>query len=109
MRERGDVYDLEEIVSDAFSICIINNKMHIAFYLYRQYREAVLGNKQLCIEALIAAFKNDYQTKSKILHLEERLFILEKFLSYIDYKGALEVLECFNELFMLNEDSGRQS
>lgn len=100
MKTRGDVYDLEEIVSDAFSTCIVSNKMHIAFYLYREYKQAVLGNVHLCIDALIYAFKEDYTNKSKITHLEERLFILDKFLPFIDYKRAFELLDCFEKLIL---------
>jgi hypothetical protein len=98
MKTKGDAYDVSEIVSDAFSSCIIMNKMHIAFYLYREYKHAVLGNVQLSIDSLIYAFKHDFVNSSKILHLEERLFILEKFLPFIDYKKAFELLECIKNL-----------
>lgn len=72
--------------------------MHIAFYLYSEYKEAVLGNVQLSIDSLLFAFKYDYQNSSKIMHLEERLFILEKLLPFIDYKKAFELLECIKKL-----------
>lgn len=44
---KGETYDFDEIVSDSFSTAIMQNKMHIAFYLFRQYQAAVLGNNEL--------------------------------------------------------------
>lgn len=98
IKSKGNRYDVQEIVSDSFSNAIIMNKMHIAFYLYREYRNAVLGNIQISIDSIIYAFKIDYQSHNKIKNVEERLFILEKFLPFIDYKKSFELIETFKSL-----------
>ena len=104
MENKGNRYDVNEIVSDSFSNAIIMNKMHIAFYLYREYKQAVLGNIQVSIEAIIYAFQVDYLNYTKILNCEEKLFILEKFLPFIDYKKSFELLETFKNLLFEEPD-----
>lgn len=91
---------MNEIVSDAFSTAIISNKMHVAFYLYREYQSSVFGNKDISIGSIIESFKNDLLYRSKIIHLEEKLFILDKFLSYIEYKQGFELIEKLRDLIV---------
>ena len=40
-----NVYDIDEIISDAFSYSITLNKLHIAFYFFKKYEDDVYGNK----------------------------------------------------------------
>lgn len=88
-----NVYDLDEIISDAFSYAISINHLHIAFYLFRTYPEDVFGNKMLSIRSIVNSFKNDDSQVNQVLYLEERLFILEKFMKFIKYKDALEFFD----------------
>lgn len=90
-----NIYDLDEIISDAFSYAISINHLHIAFYLLRTYDEEVYGNKLLSIKSIVNSFKNDDSQVNQVLYLEERLFILEKFMRFIEYKTALEFFEVF--------------
>ena len=87
-----NVYDVDEIVSDAFSYSIILNKLHISFYLFKKYEDYVYGNKFICIKALIDSFRCDDTSVYQLMYLEERLFILEKFMSHIEYKMGFEFL-----------------
>ena len=36
-----NVYDVDEIISDAFSYSIILNKLHISFYLFKKYEDDI--------------------------------------------------------------------
>ena len=87
-----NVYDVDEIISDAFSYSIILNKLHISFYLFKKYEDDVYGNKFICIKALIDSFRCDDTSVYQLMYLEERLFILEKFMSHIEYKMGFEFL-----------------
>ncbi|CAI2382176.1 unnamed protein product [Moneuplotes crassus] len=98
IKSKGSRYDVQEIVSDCFANAIVMNKMHIAFYLYREYKKAVLGNVQMSIDSILYAFKVDYQVKNKIINVEERLFVLEKFIPYIDYQKSFELIETYRNL-----------
>ena len=88
-----NIYDLDEIISDAFSYAISINHLHIAFYLLRTYDEEVYGNKLLSVRSIVNSFKNDESQVNQLLYLEERLFILEKFMKFIEYQTALEFLD----------------
>jgi hypothetical protein len=92
-----NIYDLDEIISDAFSYAISINHLHIAFYLLRTYPEDVYGNKILCVKSIINSFKNDDVQVNQVLYLEERLFILEKFMKFIEYKMALEFFDVIHD------------
>ena len=92
-----DIYDYDEIVSDAFSYAISMNKLHIAFYLYKTYQDDVYGNKINCIKSILNSFKNDETQINQVMYLEERLFILEKFMEFIEYKLALDFLTSIHE------------
>ena len=71
-------YDIDEIVSDAFSYSIIINKLHISFYLFKKYEDDVYGNKYICIKAIIDSFRLDSTSVYQLMFLEERLFIFRK-------------------------------
>ena len=92
-----DVYDYDEIVSDAFSYAVSMNKLHIAFYLYKTYQEDVYGNKINWLKSILNSFKNDETQINQVMYLEERLFILEKFMDFIEYKLALDFLTSIHE------------
>lgn len=92
-----NLYDYDEIISDAFSYAISLNKIHIALYLFKTYEDDVYGNKLLCIKSILNSFKNDETQVNQVLYLEERLFILEKFINYAEYKMALEFLDVMHE------------
>lgn len=91
-KDDDNVYDFDEIVSDAFSYSISLNKLHIAFYLFKTYGDDVYGNKMECIKSILSSFKNADTQANQVMYLEERLFILEKFIKFIDYNLALEFL-----------------
>jgi len=91
-KDDDNIYDFDEIISDAFAYSIRLNKIHIAFYLFQKYEEDVYGNKILCIQEIFESFKNDDTQVNHVMFLEERLFILEKFTKYIEYKMGLEFL-----------------
>ena len=93
-------YDIDEIVSDAFSYSIIINKLHISFYLFKKYEDDVYGNKHLCIKAIIDSFRLDATSVYQLMFLEERLFILEKFTSHIEYKMGFEFLSVVHKQIM---------
>jgi len=40
-----NIYDYDEIISDAFSYAVTINHLHIAFYLLKTYEDDVYGNK----------------------------------------------------------------
>ena len=87
-----NVYDIDEIISDAFSYSITLNKLHIAFYFFKKYEDDVYGNKSVCIKSLIDSFRSDDTGVNQLMYLEERLFILEKFMKFIEYKMGMEFL-----------------
>jgi hypothetical protein len=91
-KDDDNIYDFDEIISDAFAYAIRLNKLHIAFYLFNKYEDDVYGNKFLCIKAIFESFKNDDTQVNHVMYLEERLFILEKFMKHIEYKMSLEFL-----------------
>ena len=93
-------YDIDEIISDAFSYSIIINKLHISFYLFKKYEDDVYGNKYICIKAIIDSFRLDATSVYQLMYLEERLFILEKFMSHIDYKMGFEFLTVVHHQIM---------
>ena len=96
-KDDDNVYDYDEIISDAFSYAITINKLHIAFYLFKTYEDDVYGNKMLCIKSILNSFKNDDTQINQVMYLEERLFILEKFMNFIEYKMALEFLNVIHQ------------
>ena len=87
-----NVYDVDEIISDAFSYSITLNKLHISFYLFKKYEDDVYGNKFICIKSLVDSFRSDDTSVHQLMYLEERLFILEKFMKHIEYKMGFEFL-----------------
>ena len=95
-----NVYDVDEIISDAFSYSIILNKLHISFYLFKKYEDDVYGNKFIWIKALIDSFRCDDTSVYQLMYLEERLFILEKFMSHIEYKMGFEFLTVLHAQIM---------
>ena len=97
-----NVYDYDEIISDAFSYAITLNKLHIAFYLFKTYEDDVYGNKLLCVKSILNSFKNDETQVNQVLYLEERLFILEKFITFAEYKMALEFLNVMHQQLIDN-------
>ena len=99
-KDDDNVYDYDEIVSDAFSYAITLNKLHIAFYLFKTYEEDVYGNKMLCVKSILDSFKNDDTQINQVMYLEERLYILEKFMKFIEYKLALEFLTVIHQEIM---------
>lgn len=96
-KDNDNIYDYDEIISDAFSYAISMNKLPIAFYLFKTYEDDVYGNKQLCVESIIESFKNDETQVNQVMYLEERLFILEKFMKFVEYKLALEFLTVIHQ------------
>ncbi|CAI2387331.1 unnamed protein product [Moneuplotes crassus] len=96
-KDDDNVYDFDEIISDAFAYSIRLNKIHISFYLFKKYEDDVYGNKFLCIKAIFESFKNDDTQINHVMYLEERLFILEKFSKYIEYKMGLEFLNIMHD------------
>lgn len=99
-KDDDNVYDYDEIISDAFSYAITLNKLHIAFYLFKTYEDDVYGNKMLCIKSILDSFKNDDTQINQVMYLEERLYILEKFMKFIEYKMALEFLTVIHQEIM---------
>ena len=91
-KDDDNIYDFDEIISDAFAYSIRLNKLHIAFYLFNKYEEDVYGNKFQCIKSIFDSFRNDDDQVNHVMYLEERLFILEKFMTHIEYKMGLEFL-----------------
>ena len=87
-----NVYDTDEIISDSFSYSITLNKLHIAFYFFKKYEDDVYGNKTVWIKSLVDSFRWDDTGINQLMYLEERLFILEKFMKYIEYKMGMEFL-----------------
>ena len=87
-----NVYDVDEIISDAFSYAITLNKLHISFYLFKKYEDDVYGNKFIWIKSLVDSFRSDDTSVHQLMYLEERLFILEKFMKHIEYKMGFEFL-----------------
>ena len=98
--DEDNFYDIDEIISDAFSYSIIINKLHISFYLFKKYEDDVYGNKYICIKAIIDSFRLDATSVYQLMYLEERLFILEKFMSHIDYKMGFEFLTVVHHQIM---------
>jgi len=96
-KDDDNIYDFDEIISDAFAYSIRLNKLHISFYFFKKYENDVYGNKLLCIRAIFDSFKNDDSQVNHVMYLEERLFILEKFLKYIEYKMGLEFLTTMHD------------
>jgi hypothetical protein len=96
-KDDDNVYDYDEIISDAFSYAISLNKLHIAFYLFKTYEEDVYGNKMLCIKSILNSFKNEDTKSNQVMYLEERLYILEKFMKFIEYKMALEYITVMHQ------------
>ena len=91
---------LMKLSQTLFPNAIMLNKMHIAFYLFRQYQAAVLGNKELWIDSILWKFKNDYLYNTKIINFEERMFILAKFISSMDNKRAFEFISWMKDLIL---------
>ena len=101
-KDDDSIYDLDEIVSDAFSYSISLNKLHIAFYLLNKYKDDVFGNQVSCIKSIFDSFRNDNTQINHLMYLEERLFILEKFMKFIDYKMGLEFLTIIHDQVLEN-------
>ena len=96
-KDDDNIYDLDEVVSDAFSYSISLNKLHVAFYLINKYKDDVYGNQVSWIKSIFDSFRNDNTQINHLLYLEERLFILEKFIKFIDYKMGLEFLTIIHD------------
>ena len=96
-KDDDNVYDFEEIISDAFSYSISINKLHISFYLFKTYEDDVYENKMECIKSILNSFKNDHTQSNQVMYLEERIFILEKFMQFIEYNLALEFLTVIHQ------------
>jgi hypothetical protein len=96
-KDDDNIYDFDEIISDAFAYSISLNKLHLAFYLFKKHEDDVYGNKLLCIKSIFESFRNDDDQVNHVMYLEERLFILEKFTRYIEYKMGLEFLTILHE------------
>jgi len=96
-KDDDNVYDFDEIISDAFSYSISINKLYLSFYLFKTYEDDVYGNKMDCIRSILNSFKNDDTQSNQVMYLEERLFILEKFMKFIEYNLALEFLTVIHD------------
>lgn len=49
------------------------------------------------MKSIVNSFKNDDSQVNQVLYLEERLFILEKFMKFIEYKMALEFMNVIHD------------
>ena len=96
-KDDDNVYDFEEIISDAFSYSISINKLHISFYLFKTYEDDVYENKIECIKSILNSFKNDDTQSNQVMYLEERIFILEKFMQFMEYNLALDFLTVIHQ------------
>ena len=76
--DNDNIYEFDEIISDAFSHWISLNKLHIAFYLLSKYNNDVFGDKISWIKNIFDSFRNDDSQINHVMYLEERLYILEK-------------------------------
>ena len=97
-----DIYDYDEIISDAFSYSISKNKLNISFYLFKNYHSSIFGNKDVCIESLIQSLKDETKESNKILFANERLFIIQNMIRYIDHSQCYELFDTIHEI--INED-----
>ena len=51
-------YEFHEIISDMFSYSLSIDKLHIAFYFFRTYKEDVFLNKEASIDTIIQTFED---------------------------------------------------
>jgi hypothetical protein len=79
-------YEFQEILADCFSYAMKIDKIHIAFYFYKVYKDEVFTTKELCVQSIIDTF-NDQSLKkvNAIPYLEERLYMMELLISDIQY------------------------
>lgn len=91
-KDNDNIYEFDEIISDAFSHWISLNKLHIAFYLLSKYNNDVFGDKISWIKNIFDSFRNDDSQINHVMYLEERLYILEKLIDWMEYKIGLEFL-----------------
>lgn len=103
--EVKNVYDYDEIISDAFSYSIFKNKLNISFYLFKNYKRSIFGNKDVCIESITNSLKQETSQSNKIMFANERLFILQHMTGFIDHSQCYELLSLFEEIINENPDS----
>ncbi|CAI2385480.1 unnamed protein product [Moneuplotes crassus] len=99
-----DLYDYDLLVSDAFSYSISINKLHITFYLFKQYKKSVFGNSDQCIRSIIDSVHSEALTQNKASSLDERLFIITKLMKKMDHKLAYEFLDLMDEIILYPAD-----
>ena len=96
--KKKEIYDYDQIVSDAFAYSISINKLHVTFYLFKVYKRSVYGNRHLCIESIIDSLRLESVISKKINFIDERLFILTKMMKSIDHKLAFELFDTLEEV-----------
>lgn len=92
-----EIYPVEanDLLSQTLEYSIEIDRMKVAFYMIRRYSTLVFKNKQALVHQLVECLKlyNDVDIREKgcgIMHLEEKLYIIEILLPYINLWNALD-------------------
>ena len=103
-KSKCEIYDYDDIVSDAFSYSISINKLHITFYLFKIYKSSVFGNSSASISSIINSLRIESSITNKVYFFEERLFIIEKLMKMMDHKLTYEFFDLLQEIIDVEAD-----
>lgn len=98
------MYDSHKImISDLFAYSISIYKLNISLYLYKNFKDYVFAAKSDVLEAIISTFHSQKDEKH-FPYVDEILFILKKFIEFIDYDMAFDLINVIEFLATKSSD-----
>lgn len=97
------------LLSDTLQYAVAIDRMKVAFYLVRKYQNIAMIHKKYLFEQLLLTLQlySDVDIREKgcgIMHLEEKLFLIELLLPYVDFLCCHQYISTIDILLNFSED-----